>query len=182
VIGQKNEDWIKHRYLFCRISSCRLSICEPASTTSTTILRLFFWDHLGEPVPEENFWTLWCRGRLTEADTLTIWLGATPSGLTSVHLQHPPCFYGPHAFPAAQPTVSKHWRQEPASTWMIILKGKDCYKYCNNLLTCIVMAKSEIKHDFVSCHPGVTWCSWLKAVKAAVCHKWLCICRYEVMW
>jgi len=32
-------------------------------------------------VPEENFWTLWCKGRLTEADTLTIRLGATPSGL-----------------------------------------------------------------------------------------------------
>ena len=32
----------------------------------------------GEPVPEENFWTLWCKGRLTEADTPTIWLGATP--------------------------------------------------------------------------------------------------------
>jgi len=23
----------------------------------------------GEPVPEENFWTTWCKGRLTEADT-----------------------------------------------------------------------------------------------------------------
>jgi len=41
-------------------------------------------------VPEENFWTLWCKGRLTEADTLTIRLGATPSGLTSAHLHHPP--------------------------------------------------------------------------------------------
>jgi len=39
-------------------------------------------------VPEENFWTLWCKGRLTEADTQTIRLGATPSGLTSVHLHH----------------------------------------------------------------------------------------------
>jgi len=29
----------------------------------------FFWDHPGEPVPEENFWTLWCKRRLTEADT-----------------------------------------------------------------------------------------------------------------
>jgi len=38
-----------------------------------------FWDHPGEPVPEKNFWTLWCKGRLTEADTLTIWLGTTPS-------------------------------------------------------------------------------------------------------
>jgi len=53
-----------------------------------------FRDHLGEPVPDENFWTLWCKGRLTEADTLTIRLGATPSGLTSVHLHHPPFFTG----------------------------------------------------------------------------------------
>jgi len=37
----------------------------------------------GKPVPEENFWTLWCKGRLREADTPTIRLGATPSGLTS---------------------------------------------------------------------------------------------------
>ena len=61
-------------------------------TTTTTVLRPFFRDHLGESVPEENFWTLWCKGRLTEADTPTIWLGATPSGLTSAHL-HPPIFF-----------------------------------------------------------------------------------------
>jgi len=36
---------------------------------TTTVLRPFYRDHLGEPVPEENFWTLWCKGRLTEADT-----------------------------------------------------------------------------------------------------------------
>ena len=35
-------------------------------------LRPFFRDHLGEPVPEENLWTSWCKGRLTEADTPTI--------------------------------------------------------------------------------------------------------------
>ena len=50
---------------------------------TTTVLWPFFRDHPGEPVPEENFWTLWCKGRLTEADTPTIRLGATPSGLTS---------------------------------------------------------------------------------------------------
>jgi len=77
----------------------------------TTILRPFFRDYPGEPVPEENFWTLCCKGRLTEADTRTIRLGATPSGQTSAHLHHPPYFYGPDALPAAQPTVSKHWRQ-----------------------------------------------------------------------
>jgi len=44
-------------------------------------------------VPEENFWTLWCKGRLTEADTMTIRLGAIPSGLTSAHLHHRPIFF-----------------------------------------------------------------------------------------
>ena len=62
----------------------------------------FFWDHPGEPVPEENFWTLWCKGRLTEADSVAIQLGATPSGLTSAHLHHP-LFYRPDALPASFP-------------------------------------------------------------------------------
>jgi len=75
---------------------------------TTTVLRPFFRDHSGDLVPEENFWTLWCKGRLTEADTTTIWLGATTSGLTSAHLHNPPFFYRPDALPTAQPTVSKH--------------------------------------------------------------------------
>ena len=60
------------------------------SVSTTTVLQSFFRDHPGEPVPDENFWTLRCKGRLTEADTLTIWLGTTPSGLSSAHLHHPP--------------------------------------------------------------------------------------------
>jgi len=62
--------------------------------TSTTVLQPFFQDHPGKPVPEENFWTLWGKGRLAETDTLTIRLGATPSGLISAHLHHPPFFTG----------------------------------------------------------------------------------------
>jgi len=69
---------------------------------TTTVLRTFFRSHPGEPVPEENFWTLWCKGRLTEANTPTIRLGATPSGLTSAHLHHPShIFYRPDALSAA---------------------------------------------------------------------------------
>jgi len=47
--------------------------------TQTTVLRPFFWDHPGEPVPEENLWTLWCKGTLIEADT-------PPSGWVPLHL------------------------------------------------------------------------------------------------
>jgi len=89
------------------------------STTTTTVLRSFFRDHPSEPVPEENFWTLCCERRLTEADTLTIRLrdglscastrkGTTSTGLTSA-LHHPPhIFYRPDALPAGKPTASKH--------------------------------------------------------------------------
>ena len=61
----------------------------------TTVLRPFFRDHPGQPVLEENFWTLWCKGRLTEADTPTIRLGATPFELTSAHCPPTP---SPHIF------------------------------------------------------------------------------------
>ena len=55
---------------------------------TTTVLRPFFPDHPGELVPEENFWTFWCKGRLMEAKILTIRLSATPSELTSAYLHH----------------------------------------------------------------------------------------------
>jgi len=88
-------------------------------------LRPFFWDHPGEPVPEENFWTVWCKGRLTEADIPTI----HPAGCHSIRTnQFPPppspiFVYRPDALPATQPTVSKHWRpanrksHEPYHFW-----------------------------------------------------------------
>jgi len=56
-------------------------------------------------VPGENFWTLWCKGRSTEADTPTIWLGATLSIPTSAHLHHPPIFLQAGC-PSCRPTNS----------------------------------------------------------------------------
>jgi len=80
---------------------------DTTTSRTTTVLRPFIRDHPAEPVPEENFWTLWCNGRYTEADTLTIRLGATPSELTSAHLHHPPhIFYRPDDLPAGQPCQS----------------------------------------------------------------------------
>jgi len=89
-----------------------LQVCAAIINTHTphhhtiTVLWPFFRDHPGKPVPEENFWTLWCKGRLTEADTLTILLGATPSGLTSAHLHHPPHIFLQAGCPSCRPTNS----------------------------------------------------------------------------
>jgi len=67
-------------------------LSKVSTHTHTTVLWHFFRDHPGELVPEENFCTLWCKGKLTEADSPTIRLGATTAGLSSAHLHHPPCF------------------------------------------------------------------------------------------
>jgi len=61
---------------------------------TTTVLQPFFRNYPGEPVPEENLWTLWCKGRLTEADTLTIRLGATPSDYQCLPPPSPILFTG----------------------------------------------------------------------------------------
>jgi len=64
---------------------------RPPQHHTTTVLRPLFRDHPGEPLPEENFWTLWCKG-ITEADSQTqnIRLGATPSGVRTNQCQPPP--------------------------------------------------------------------------------------------
>jgi len=77
-----------------KVTSLRVETTTPHNNHSTVL----FQGNLGEPVPEKNFWTLWCKGklteawckgRLTEANTLIIRQGATPSGLTIAHLHHP---------------------------------------------------------------------------------------------
>ena len=87
VFRKDKNEWVQ------KCMDYKVEGLRPRGThTHTTNLRPFFRNHPGEPVPEENFWTSWCKGRLTEADTQTIRLGATPSGLTSAHLHHPPIF------------------------------------------------------------------------------------------
>ena len=90
---QQAEVCISRALTTAVVSTTQQHALTHAPTTNTTVLWPFFRDHPGEPVPEENFWTLWCKGRLTEADTPTIRLGATPSRLTSSHLHHLTIFY-----------------------------------------------------------------------------------------
>ena len=69
--------------------------------THTAILWPFFQDHPGEPVPEEIFfWTFMVQGKITEADTLTIRLDTTLSGLINGPSPSSPIFM-PVALPAA---------------------------------------------------------------------------------
>jgi len=48
------------------------------------------------------------QGKIMEAETPTVQVGATPTGLTAPPHNPPKVFYRPDALPAAQPTVSKH--------------------------------------------------------------------------
>jgi len=73
----------------------QLLLLEPFYGPFSGTTRLSRWQ-------KRIFWTLWCKGRLTEADTLTIWLGAIPSGLTSAHLHHPPFLQA--GCPSCRPT------------------------------------------------------------------------------
>jgi len=96
----------RSRYSVC---SNRPHLCSTALRPNTTPhhnrFTALFPDHPGEPVTEENFCTLWCKGRVTEADTLTIQLGTTPPGLTSAHFHHPPIFLQTGC-PSCRPTNS----------------------------------------------------------------------------
>jgi len=107
----------------------QLTVTQPPKSvlyTTTTVLQPFFRHHPGESVPEENFWTLWCKGRLTEADTRTIRLSATPSGLTSAHFHHPPIFYRPDALHAAQLCQSTEYKNQ---LLQLLLKPPDTPKW-----------------------------------------------------
>jgi len=78
---------------------------------TTTILRPFFWDHLGAGARREIL-DFMVQGKINRGrhrdhparrhSIQTNQCPRTPS----------PIFYRPDALPAAQPTVSKHWRQK----------------------------------------------------------------------
>ena len=79
--------WTHFRPAYLVPSSTSLLLSQPVflttTTITTTVLRPFFRDHRGEPVPEENVWTLWCKGRLTEVDTPTIQTKQCPPSSSS---------------------------------------------------------------------------------------------------
>ena len=51
-----------------------------------------FWDHPGEPVPEEKLLDLMVQGKINRGWHTNHPAGATPSGVSSAHLYHPPYF------------------------------------------------------------------------------------------
>jgi len=53
-----DSEWLIAWLLCHAVDGHELNDCK-TTTTTTTVLRPFFQDHLGEPMPEENFWTLY---------------------------------------------------------------------------------------------------------------------------
>jgi len=100
--------------------------------------------HPGEPVPEEKFWTSWYKGRFAEADTETIRLGATPSGLTSAHLHRPPIFLQAGC-PSCHPTNSV----KPLKATSAFGLGEDARVLLNGV-TCTVSVPYQLIHCFLS--------------------------------
>jgi len=74
---------------------------------TTTILRPFFLDHLGEPVPDEK---LMVQGKINRGRHTDHLAGSHSIQTNQCPPPPSPIFYRPDALSAAQPTVSKHWR------------------------------------------------------------------------
>jgi len=88
--------------------------------------------------------------------SLIIRLGASPSRLTSAHLQHTPIFYRLDALPAAQPTVSKQ---------VLLYNGHKTVMrvYVNWTCACEAVLKLVLLYVFMSlclqCFDTVGWAS-----------------------
>jgi len=67
--------------------------------------------HSGWVSPPPVFWIFMEEGIIMETEVPTVWVGATPTGLTApppLQPLPPKVFYRLDALPAPQPTVSKH--------------------------------------------------------------------------
>jgi len=76
-------------------------LVNSGSTEHTIVLRPFFRNYLGKMMPEEIRLNFMVQGKITLADTPTIRLGTTPSGLI---IDLPPSF--PHFMPDALPATT----------------------------------------------------------------------------
>jgi len=84
----------------------------PNTHTHTTVLQPFFQDYPGELVPENLVLDFMVQGEISEADTPTIRLGATPSRLISDPPSLSPIFK-PDALPVATLPIFRGLRQAP---------------------------------------------------------------------
>jgi len=87
----------------------RSSLLHSTTHHTTTVLRPFFRDYPGEPVPEEKRLDFMVQGKINRGRHTN-----HPAGCHSIQTNQcpsppsPSFFYRPDALPAAQPTVSKH--------------------------------------------------------------------------
>jgi len=95
---------------FVQMKAPVLLVLLPPPHHTITVLRPFFRDHPGEPVPEEKLLDFMVQGKINRgkhtdhpAGRHSIWTNQWPPPPS-------PIFYRPDALPATQPTVLKHWR------------------------------------------------------------------------
>jgi len=90
---------------------------------------------------------LWCKGRLTEADTQTIRLGATPSRLTSAHLHHPPHFFYKHVQLCQKGTMPMlFWVQNAALLFHLLLPLFEHYEVSES------QSKADVNYNVCDTH------------------------------
>jgi len=92
--------------------------------TTTTVSRPLIRDtRVGRYQKKQLLWIFMEQGRIMEAEAPTVRVGTTPTRLMAPLSPQPPpkVFYRSDALPAAQPTVSKHWRyklyKRPGTLW-----------------------------------------------------------------
>jgi len=140
-----------HRGYFTGAHYCSWGDLESRVTNCDWLLLYYA---MGEHVSEENFSTLWCKVRLREADTPTIRLGATPSGLASAHLHqpNPPAHFLQARCPSCRPTYSIKALKAPSANNLccaITTRQKE------NLWTMIVWCGNSLR----TCFTNSTKCS-----------------------
>jgi len=90
------------------VLSTRIAAVTTDIHTHTTILQPFFLGLSGCASARRNLLDFMVQGKITEADTTTIWMGATPSGLISDLPPSSPLFM-PDALPAAPYHIIPAW-------------------------------------------------------------------------
>jgi len=169
-----------------------LTASNHVTTTTTTVLRPFFRDHTGEPVPEENFWTLWCKGRLNRdrhtdhpAVCHSIRINQCPPPPSPIFLQA--------GCPSCRPTNSVKAVKDSRNHVSCNLKLSDSGEQCGSswLVSLVNRRQTQLRTQLTISADGYSWWCCVIITRArrrdrrqrmtARSTKWISICRLWVV-